>query len=124
MFYGLRKLPYVTAGFGIDAYGWPLHIAMAITGSVSVLFLSRKLPAMKWLQFWGRNSLVVYLTQGATLSFLIAAFNDTLSKGGIQTSVVTVLVIAISVCAVATVVAYLIDRTPLRLLMGKSISAL
>ena len=118
--YGARRVPYVTAGFGTVVSGWPLHVALALAGSVSILWFARKAAPCVWLQYLGRNSLIVYLTQGATLKFLLEGFSDVLSSGSPQTSIAAIMAIAISACAIAVVIAHVIDRTPLRILLGKS----
>ena len=119
-FYGLLRLPYVTAGFGTNMYGWPLHIALSMTGAASVLFLSRKISDFRWLNYLGRNSLVVYMTQEETLILLMNAFAGTFTCCSLQTSITSVGLIAIATCAVAVVIAHAIDTTPLRIIMGKT----
>ena len=64
---GIRH-PYITAG--LNAYAWdlPLFLLLAVLGSMMTLYISKLISKNKFLEYLGKNSLIIYCLHIATLS--------------------------------------------------------
>ncbi len=48
------------AGVGLSLPSIPLHLVYAFFGTMFLLAVCRKIEKCDWLEFWGKNSIVVY----------------------------------------------------------------
>jgi hypothetical protein len=48
------------AGVGLSLFSIPIHLVCAYFGTMFLLIVCKKIDHCDWLEFWGKNSLVVY----------------------------------------------------------------
>lgn len=113
------KLPYVTYGFGTTVMNWPLHMALAFFGSLSIIRIARMLVKWEWLGFVGKMSMIVYFIQGEMLLLLMALFRTYLESANLRQSILAVSIIFLSVMSASLVVGYLLNNSPMAILLGK-----
>lgn len=117
LFIGTR-LPYVTAGFGTTAATWPIHVVLSVTGSIAVLALGRWIKKSSLMVLLGRNTLAIYLTQGFVLGLLLRPTFISLNGVSLLRSLAPVCFIFISTLAVGLFVAYVINNSVFRFVLG------
>lgn len=70
-------IPSVTAGIWITLKQVPAFIALAIAGTILALKICKRIKSNRFLEFWGRNSLIVYGTHYpyiGVVSYMIQMF--------------------------------------------------
>lgn len=99
--FGLHR-PVMVVKLAVSLYELPLFILLAVTGTCSVLVASKYIKS-KFFEYYGRNSLIVYLTQWATLKSLtklVSKYIDiTTVEGSIIVSIST-FILTVIICAV------------------------
>lgn len=63
------KDPCIVAGIYISVLTIPLHLVYAYFGTMFLLAVCKKIDTCGWLEFWGKNSLVVYALHFVPLFF-------------------------------------------------------
>lgn len=113
------KIPYVTYTFATPVPHWVSHVLLSISGSYLVLWLSRSIKVDALIEYMGKNSLVIFLIQWYTLFMFLEAFETILSENKVATSISCILAIFISTISIGLFVAYIINNTKMRFLIGK-----
>lgn len=112
-------IPYVTAGFGTSIDSWIFHVILAFCGSVAVLNICKQIKNSKILEYMGRQSLVVYIFHVYFLKILFRGFSSLL-ENGTGNSFLYVAVIIVSTLGNCLLVAYILENTKLKILLGRS----
>lgn len=116
------KLPYVTASYGTSGGTWPMHVILALLGSLAVIKIAHLTKNCEWLIKLGRISLVIYLIQWQALTFFLTPFTAKLTGADTVESLVSVIIITLCVLSIGSVVAFVLNNSPLRIVLGKRVS--
>lgn len=57
------------AGVGLSLFSIPIHLVYAYFGTMFLLIVCKKIDHCDWLEFWGKNSFVVYALHFVPLLF-------------------------------------------------------
>lgn len=118
------SLPYVAADYHIKVW-WklPIHLILAITGSMLTLSVSRVLQKSKSLGYIGRNSMVFYLTNIFILDYLIRWSEPMLTNRGYIFTIPFVTLLFIATIGICACLSWLFDLKYLRILIGRQNNA-
>lgn len=111
--------PYFTAGIGINIVTIPLHLFYAFVGSTFVLAICKKINANSFLQYWGRNSLVVYGFHFPPLVTLTAYFWGVIQPNNIFLFISFLLLLYVTEYSICWIIMKIFERKPFSVLIGK-----
>lgn len=111
--------PFYTHTTNITFATLPLFILIASCGSVLIAFISKKIVCNNMLEFFGRNSLVVYCMQGVTLGITAKLFSHILMPTSIIQSLIWVVLIYVVTVFILCLVCKLFVFKPFSYLTGK-----
>jgi fucose 4-O-acetylase-like acetyltransferase len=111
-----RQIPYITAGFNLNLMSIPPFLLLAIIGSIAVLQISKIISQSPILEFFGRNSLVIY---GLHVDIFSAIFYSFISYFAFFNPWVGIFVSFFLSMALCSLGIYLLNLPFLRCLIGK-----
>ena len=76
------EIPTVTRTITVKLFSLPLFVALSLSGSVIVWYLSRLISKSNWLEYIGKGSLVEYCFNYATLCLIANIYKETIKMGG------------------------------------------
>lgn len=118
LFLGIN-MPLVTNAFHSHYNTWIFHCILSITGSLIVINSFKRLKPEPLLEYLGKNTIVIYLSQGYILRWFFSIYKDYLLKCNLAESIFSILVIAISTLSFGLFLSYCINNSKLKFLLGK-----
>lgn len=115
-------LPIVTAGFNSSLAFWPIHILLSITGSCCVIAVAKTIGKAGLTSYIGTRSMMVYIIQVYANGYFLHLFASKLISDFYAESVIATFVIVCSIVALSLFVEYVLDRTPLKFVLGKPVN--
>lgn len=97
----------------------PLYIFYATSGSIFVLWLSKKINTNRVFEYLGRGSLVVYMTHFAYLRIVLKLLPTILNPYGLFSGISFYLITFILTAAFSAATIWVFNHKYLRLLIGK-----
>lgn len=76
------EIPTVIRTITVKLFSLPLFVALSLSGSVIVWYLSRLIYKSNWLENIGKGSLVEYCFNYATLCLIANIYKETIKMGG------------------------------------------
>lgn len=113
------ELPYVTYGYGTTIENWLIHVILASAGSFALLTLCSYFKREILLEYIGKNSLVIYLTQWLLLKRFVSDYYAKLTSNEMTESCFVVALIFICTLSIGLLVAYILNNTKARVILGK-----
>lgn len=112
--------PHITNSFDVSIFNYPIHFIMAVGGSIIFIELSKIFKSNNVIEYFGRNSLVIYLTHIVLIQAVIPKIpHEYLFQNNNITMSVIILLIAYSFMALLSVSVSSIFRTkPLKWIIG------
>ncbi|MCR5151651.1 MAG: hypothetical protein K6A98_00675 [Prevotella sp.] len=111
--------PTFTANIGVNIVTIPLHLIYAFTGTMFLLAVCKKIEANGFLQYWGRNSLVVYGLHFPPLLSLTACFWDLIQPTNIFSFICFLLLLYATEYFICWIIMKIFERKPFSVLIGK-----
>jgi len=112
------NIPFVTAGMHCLPAEVPLLLALATFGSALVLALSIEIDECQWLEYLGRNSLVIYALHIAVLKIMLRFAIPHYGCGALS-SIAATTISFLAAIAVLVVLINLISTKYLSWMIGK-----
>lgn len=111
-------LPRITSTLSL--YPWEIihFLVGAVSGTIVVWYICEKISKNKLLEFFGKNSLVVFVTHWIILKAIIC-LSVKYSISITQTPVIFFAILFIVICAICTALVKLINTKYLRWMIGK-----
>lgn len=113
-----KNIPVVTHGFHSHYNTWIFHCILSITGSLILFNTFKRMESKPLLEYLGKNTLVIYLSQGYFLHWLFPILRDYLVKCNVAESIFIIIVIAISTISFGLFLSYCIKNTRLKFMIG------
>lgn len=113
------KLPYVTYGFGTTPLTWPIHLLLSVSGTIIIIGISKQIRHSNLLNYLGKNSLYIYLTQWIVINSLISLFMQILIDNTIIYSSIIFVSIIVVTLSVGAFISKIFNDTQLCMLVGK-----
>lgn len=83
------EIPTVTRTITVKLFSLPLFVALSLSGSIIVWYLSRLISKSNWLEYIGKGSLVEYCFNYATLCLIANIYKETIKMGGNSLQIVS-----------------------------------
>lgn len=115
------EIPTVTRTITVKLFSLPLFVALSLSGSVIVWYLSRLISKSNWLEYIGKGSLVEYCFNYATLCLIANIYKETIKMGGGQltTESIACLLIAATTILILPAFYWVLDHKYLKVIIGK-----
>lgn len=94
-------------------------ILLSVSGSLMLLYVAKRINQNIFLEYLGRNSLIVYCLHGAIMAKLFSCFKDTLLNNNFYSSAIIVLFVFSLTIIIASIAAYILNMKYLKFLVGK-----
>lgn len=115
----LKYAPSFTAGINMSIKSVPIHLVYSFIGTMFLLAICRKVDSNGFLQYWGKNSLVVYGLHFPPLLYLTALLWNNLWPRTLLEFICFLSVLYIIELSVCWLIMKLFERRPLSILIGK-----
>lgn len=112
-------IPEVTAVMSVGMLSVPVFLVLSICGTFACVRLCMLINNSVFLEYFGKNTLVIYCLHFIILISLADFYYHVLKPSGIMTSVLYVSVLYISVIAVCFVLVELFKWKPFRWMIGR-----
>jgi len=113
------KIPSLTRTIDISFNNIPLFIVFSLSGTVTIWWVSQKLRKCSILEYWGKNTIVIYAFNFSVLGLISSIlYSIYIPNNLLAHNCLFGLVLVISL-AVLTSLAYLFNTNYLRYLLGK-----
>lgn len=114
------EIPTVTRTITVKLFSLPLFVALSLSGSVIVWYLSRLISKSNWLEYIGKGSLVEYCFNYATLCLIANICKETIKMGGqLTTESIACLLIAATTILILPAFYWVLDHKYLKVIIGK-----
>lgn len=107
--------PSITQGIHIRVIEIPLFLALAFTGSMSVLWISKCINSDHALECWGQQSIILY---GLHVSIFISLFKE-MARYDLPFNILSVSAVTIITTGLCTFGAYILNFKYIRCLIGR-----
>lgn len=94
-------------------------ILLSISGSLMLLYISKKINKNIFLEYVGRNSLIYYCLQGAVMAELFSYFKDALLINNVFYSTLIIIFVLFTTILFVSIVAYILNLKYIKVLIGK-----
>lgn len=113
------EIPTVTRTITVKLFSLPLFVALSLSGSVIVWYLSRLISKSNWLEYIGKGSLVEYCFNYATLCLIANIYKETIKMGGqLTTESIACLLIAATTILILPAFYWVLDHKYLKFILG------
>lgn len=106
-------LPAIYSKYDVHITQWPLHILLSVTGSISIMGISKYIGKNRYLEYLGRNSLVIFLVHFSIIPIVARAFCNYIDT---YWAFFCVLIITL---ILSSVVSYILSFSQLSWMIGK-----
>ena len=113
------EVPYITSGFHTTQMTWPLHVLIAVGGSVTFLKFCSYLRYSPVFEYIGQNTLVIYMLHRDILYPMIVNFLDIYNKNNTEASLLTTFAIWTATLVLCLLLGKLIGTRYLRFMIGR-----
>lgn len=118
-YYVFRKeLPYITAGFHVTFLSIIPYLVLAVLGSILCIYVSIKVNKNRFLEFLGKNSLLIYTLHIAVMTLILNVGKKTFGMSVVCNNWFTVLYICFIILVLMILVRFF-NLKYLRFLLGK-----
>lgn len=115
------RIPFVVSNIYVTPLDYPLNVLLSISGTLMLWGICKLIKKNKLLEFFGRNSLVIYLVHISILSFIIPYISVYI--GRFQTSWMSVALVCAGLLIVAlllsSIIAKVLNTKYLKWVVGK-----
>lgn len=115
----IRPVSFAGAGGGMSYWQIPQYIIFVITGALLLVYVSRKIERCSFLQYYGRNTLVIYGTNIPVLLIMIKILQLLFTPNGKINSMIFLCLMLISYFIGQKLLVYAFNKKPLNLIIGK-----
>lgn len=115
-----QQVPFVTGGYKM--YEWwhlPIHWIMSISGSLLLMFLSKKIGNNKYLEYLGKNTLVIYMTHFTLLEIQLSYIGSYIAHANLVYSIIIYLIMFIITTLICLCISYICQLRYTKFLLGK-----
>ena len=113
------KSPNITACLSVSMKMVPLFLLLSISGTLFIMALCEKINKCRILEFWGRNSLVVYALHFTPLLFLFNVYYNWLQPSHFLQMLEFVVLLYLTEYALCYVLIKVFQCVPFKWLLGK-----
>lgn len=115
-----RDIPYLTASINIPLQYIPSFIILSVTGSLSLLALSKIIAKNRILEYLGRNSLIIYCTHFYIMIVVMRCIWEGLQPNGNIGYAAFFLGSIVCTAIACSIVSYIFQFKPFCWLLGKN----
>lgn len=112
-------LPVIVNKIYISWWQIPIYCVLSISGTILLLHLSRKIGQSQILEFFGKESLIIYLVHLPILYFLTPRVFNIISSGSISNSFGIYMLLFVIALSFSSIIAYILRLKYLRWIKGK-----
>lgn len=112
-------VPYVTSEISMRIWQMPLFIVSAFLGTVSIFYLSKRINSNGFLEFLGRNSIVIYCIHFTVMADYYRIFAKVLNVCNINQSLFALILLYVTVVLTTIAVSILLNKTYSKWIIGK-----
>lgn len=112
-------VPYVTSETSMRVWQMPLFIVSAFLGTVSIFYLSKRINSNGFLEFLGRNSIVIYCIHFTVMADYYRIFAISLNVCNINQSLFALILLYVTVVLTTIAVSILLNTKYSKWIIGK-----
>lgn len=113
------KIPHIAAGVDLELWQLPLFYIGAITGTFMIMYISKKLNTNRFLEYLGRQSLIVYCLHFTFIGIFCRTFKCSLNSMNMNESVLALIIFLAFVIGMCLLCAWLLNKKYLKWMIGK-----
>lgn len=114
-----KDIPSVTRTIDVTIYTIPLQVLLSLLGTFAIWWLSIKIDNNTILEYWGRNTIVIYAFNFSTLGITFSALSYLYTPHGVfMYNIFFWSIVVLSLIAL-TFLAYIFNTRYLKYLLGK-----
>ena len=113
------QMPAITSGVGLEIWQLPQFIISATLGSLVIIHLSKKIAHAPFLEYLGKNSLVVYCLHFTLMSLFYKTFQDSLNTTNLQASLLALFAMYVFVIEGCTILSFVLTQRYTKWIIGK-----
>lgn len=113
------KIPHVTAGFSTTINLWPVHICLSVFGSILLLKICMFIKNSVVLEYWGKNSLTIYLFQDVAITAVLAFCKRYLQTDNTLLSFTVIMIMWASILCILSIISKILESKYLKWTLGK-----
>ncbi len=114
-----NQMPYIAAVAVTKIWQLPIFMIAAVAGSVFIIAFSKFIDHNDILEYFGKNSLIIYCLHLTFMSIYYQLFASCINRMGIQDSVAALVVMLAFVILMMIVCSWLLNQKYLKWLLGK-----
>ena len=114
-----QYIPIITLEIDLDLWQLPLFYIGAITGTFMIMYISKKLNTNRFLEYLGRQSLIVYCLHYTFMGIFYRTFKCSLNSMNMNESVLALIIFLAFVIGMCLLCAWLLNKKYLKWMIGK-----
>ena len=113
------NVPYVTSETSMRVWQMPLFIVSAFLGTMSIFYISKRVNSNKFLEFLGRNSIVIYCLHFTVMAGYYRIFAKALNVCNIYQSTFALILMYATVVLTTMGISVLLNTKFTKWVIGK-----
>lgn len=115
----IGNVPKVTSETNMQGWQMPIFILTSCIGTLGVFWISQKIHTCKFLEYLGRNSIVIYCVHFTLMNDFYRLFADSINSMNVYQSVFTLILMYSMILTICTCVCRMLNFKYTRWIVGK-----
>lgn len=113
------NVPKVTSETNMQGWQMPIFILTSCIGTLGMFWISQKIHTCKFLEYFGRNSIVIYCVHFTLMNDFYRLFADSINTMNVYQSVFTLILMYSMILTICTCVCWMLNFKYTRWIVGK-----
>lgn len=115
----LGYVPSIASEIHMRIYEMPLFVMSSLLGIVGIFYISKKININRFLEYCGRNSIVIYCLHFTLMNDFYRLFADSLNRMNIFQSVFALILMYGMILAICALVVWILKYKYTKWILGK-----